>query len=316
VTYPSRTEDPALWEVVDTLSAADPDGERAARVFRDTFDQLYDGEHTGRYSVEQLNKTEKTHCGTLIEINLRRQFRDIVEDGDTRDYRIAGQDIDCKFSLTDGGWMLPPESLGVLLMVSTADDACARWSLGVVRATRENVRTSANRDAKTSLNRGGRQAIYWVHRLRPMPENVLLSLDAATREAIMTKPSGQARINELFRVVTGRRIGRGVIATVAQQRDYMKRVRDDGGARSALRGAGYLILGDYAAHRQVAAALGIVVPQRGEFVSVRVVPCEQGEVNAVEIEGRWWRASRDADDVTVEAPVLPSTRHARSLPSH
>ncbi|WP_418396390.1 NaeI family type II restriction endonuclease, partial [Yersinia enterocolitica] len=51
-----------------------------AKVFRATFDQLYDGQHTGRYSVEQLFKTEKTHFGTLIEINLQREFG--LADGD------------------------------------------------------------------------------------------------------------------------------------------------------------------------------------------------------------------------------------------
>ncbi|MDR0783081.1 MAG: NaeI family type II restriction endonuclease, partial [Propionibacteriaceae bacterium] len=92
----STLHDAQLVEIVDAIVAADPDGSRAARVFRETFDQLYDGEHTGRYSVTQLYKTEKTHFGTLIEINLRREFSDIICDGDKLDYQIAGHDIDCK----------------------------------------------------------------------------------------------------------------------------------------------------------------------------------------------------------------------------
>lgn len=304
---PDRAQDPELWQVVDTIAKADPDGSRAARVFRDTFDQLYDGEHTGRYSVTQLYKTEKTHFGTLIEINLRREFRDIISDGDKMDYRIAGHDIDCKFSFSDGGWMLPPECFGLLLLVGTADDGQAQWSLGVVRASDDNRRESANRDGKTSLNSTGRDAIFWLQRDAAMPENVLLAVDDATREAIMGAKTGQARINELFRLVTCRRIGRAVIATVAQQKDYMKRVRSSGGARTALRPEGYLVLGEYSAHARIAEALGIPVPQSGEFVSVRVVPCAKDEPLSACLDGRWWKAAKPGDIITSAAPELPPT---------
>lgn len=310
--YPERFDDPQFWEIIDTISQADPDGSRASRVFRDTFDQLYDGEHTGRYSVEQLYKTEKTHFGTLIEINLRREFRDIIADGDKLDYQIAGHDIDCKFSFTDGGWMLPPECFGLLLLVATADDGRAMWSLGVVRASVENRNTGGNRDAKVTLSKNGRESVFWLHRDAEMSENILLTMDNAKRDAIMQLTSGQARVNELFRRVTGCRISRAVIATVAQQKDYMKRVRDAGGARARLRPEGYLILGDYASHRRVAEALGVEIPQDGEFVSVRVTPCLQHEPSSVLLDGSWWRLAMPGELVTSEAPLLPTTRKAQS----
>jgi len=306
--HPERLDAPQLWDIIDAITRADPDGSRASRVFRDTFDQLYDGEHTGRYAVDQLYKTEKTHFGTLIEINLRREFRDVITDGDKLDYQIAGHDIDCKFSFTDGGWMLPPECFGLLLLVATADDGSARWSLGVVRANDENRNTGSNRDAKVTLNTTGRSAIYWLHRNAEMAENILLTMDETTRDAIMGLESGQARVNELFRRAIGRRISRAVIATVAQQKDYMKRVRYDGGARSHLRPEGYLILGDYASHSKVAESLGAEIPGHGEFVSVRVVPCDQDAPSSVLLGGRWWRQARADEEVTVPAPLLPTTK--------
>src|SRR5690606_34589600 len=156
--------------IAEALRRADPDGARAGQVFRETFDQLYDGVHTGRYSVDQLYKTEKTHFGTLLEINLRREFNDVIADGDKLDCRIAGHDIDCKFSFREGGWMLPPESFGLLLLVATANDGTARWSIGIVRAADEHRRTSANRDGKSSLNPVGRNAIQWVFRDENMVE--------------------------------------------------------------------------------------------------------------------------------------------------
>lgn len=69
---------------------------------------LLDGQHTGRFRWDQLYKTEKAHAGTLIEINLQREFG--FGDGLEMDYRIAGIDVDCKFSQTRGAWMIPPEA--------------------------------------------------------------------------------------------------------------------------------------------------------------------------------------------------------------
>ena len=69
---------------------------RVATVLRDTLDQLYDGQRTGRYKWDQLHKTEKTHCGTLVEINMQREFQ--FADGKKLDYKIANTEVDCKYS--------------------------------------------------------------------------------------------------------------------------------------------------------------------------------------------------------------------------
>lgn len=279
----------------------DPDGSRIARVFRSTFDQLYDGQHTGRYSVEQLFKTEKTHFGTLIEINLQREFK--IPDGSVLDFKIAGFEVDCKYSHT-GAWMLPIESFEQIVLVAQADDRKSLWSVGVVRATIENRRTSENRDKKTGLNVLGRSRIIWVFKDARMQPNALLDLPPSTVSEIMCGRSGQARVNELFRSATNIRLSRNIIATVAQQDDYMKRVRYNGGSRSALRPEGYLILGgDYFTQRSLAAALGAVVPEPGELVSVRVTPAAPQE--GVEIDGEWWRLAHPGEQIDGPAPVLP-----------
>ena len=162
-------QDAAFDEVVATLRAADPDGARAAAVFRSTYDQLYDGQHTGRYKWEDLYKTEKTHYGTLIEINLRREFNGVIGDGRLLDYKVNGHDIDCKYSHQLGSWMLPPESFRQLLLVCTASDEHSTWNMGVVRARDEYRRAGANRDGKTGLNQLGRENIVWLHRAAVLP---------------------------------------------------------------------------------------------------------------------------------------------------
>ena len=274
---------------------------------RRTLDQLYDGQRTGRYSWAQLHKTERTHFGTLFEINLRREFDDVIDEGVKLDYRISAHDVDCKFSQRMGGWMIPPEAIGHLLFVGYVNDAASEFAVGVVRASQDHLRPGANRDAKVGLNAAGRDAVRWLHRPGELPPNVLLQADPDDIAAIFaTGLSGQARVNELFRRIVRRRIGRNAVATVAQQDDFMKRVRENGGARSILRPEGYVILGgDYALHRWIAAQLGVPVPDPGEMVSIRITEASDDDVNTVEVGGTVWRAAEDNEPVSRPAPLIP-----------
>lgn len=305
----ANERDTALVEVFRAFEHADPGGTRIARMMRATLDQLYDGQRTGRYSWTQLHKTEKTHFGTLFEINLRREFDDVIDEGGKLDYRIVGHDVDCKFSQRMGGWMIPPEALGELMVVGFVDDVASEFAFGVVRASGSNVRTAANRDAKVQLNPAGRDAVRWLHRPGDLPPNVLLQVQQDDIEAIFAPGlSGQKRVNELFRRVTCRRIGRTVVATVAQQDDYMKRVRENGGARSILRSEGFIILGgDYSRHRLVAEQLGVVVPEPGELVSIRVVEASEEDANTFDQDGYRWRRAVEGERVAGPAPFIPHT---------
>ncbi|MFI6641563.1 NaeI family type II restriction endonuclease [Streptomyces sp. NPDC050504] len=296
-------DDPALAAVHDRIRSLDPSGERFARVLRDTIDQLLNGEVTGRYDWKTLFKTEKTHAGTIVEINLQREFK--FDDGDAMDYKIAGYDVDCKYSQNFGGWMIPPEAVGHLCLLVWADDYTSRWSAGLLRIERRWLNAGSNRDAKLTVKAEHRDKILWLWRDAELPENVLLHLDDADRTAVFAPKAGQARLNELFRRAQGRRIGRNVVRTVAQQKDYMKRVRGNGGSRSALRPEGILIMGDYRAHQEIARSLGLPVPREGEFVSARVTEAGPGRTapQAV-IAGIPWALARPGDPVTA-APLLP-----------
>jgi hypothetical protein len=296
--------DSELAAVAEQLVAMDPTGFRFASVLRNTIDQLLDGESTGRYDWKTLFKTEKTHAGTVVEINLQREFQ--FNDGDAMDYKIAGVDVDCKYSQRFGGWMIPPEAVGHLCLLVWADDYKTQWSAGLVRIRSELLNHGNNRDLKQTLSAQGREAVAWLWRDAELPENVLLHMNAADREAVFALPSGQARLNELFRRVQKRRIGRNVVRTVAQQKDYMKRVRGNGGSRSALRKDGILIMGDYESHKAIAEQLNVPVPQEGEFVSVRVVEVGAGQTErpTVTLDGREWACALSAEP-SQEGPLLP-----------
>ena len=278
-------------------------------VLRHTLDQLYDGQHTGRYRWDQLHKTEKTHCGTLVEINLHRELE--FEDGVAMDYQIAGVDVDCKYSQTIGGWMIPPESMGHLCLLISAEDHQSKWNLGLVRIEEGILSHGNNRDAKKSITAAGRNNIRWIFRDAALPPNILLELPRQTVDRIMALGSGQQRVNEIFRVAQQKRIGRGVVATLGQQDDYMKRVRGNGGSRSRLKREGIIILGGYEDHRSIADGLDVPIPQQGEFVSVRVAPAAQHSAGVVTLEGSLWRVARKSDPV-VAAPNCP---HCKKRPT-
>ncbi|MEV8221969.1 NaeI family type II restriction endonuclease [Dietzia maris] len=233
--------DPDRDRVVHEIARMDPTGERIGQVLRDTYDQLYDGARTQRYRWDQLFKTEKTHFGTLIEINLQREFEFV--DGDKLDYKIAAREVDAKYSQKLWGWMLPPEAVGELCLVVTASDQTSLFSVGVVRASEEFLNAGANRDGKRTISEGARNAVAWLQEAAPLPPNTLLHMPESDIDAVFGAGKGTSRVCELFRRTVGQIVGRSSIATVAAQLDITRRVRGgSGGARAPLAAEGLLVL--------------------------------------------------------------------------
>lgn len=289
--------DHAIEEVAEEIVRLDPTGKRWGAILRHTYDMIYNGPETGRYRWSELMKTEKTHFGTLFEINAQREFR--FEGGDATDYRIAGHQVDAKWSQTDGGWMLPPEVFDEIALLATASDTDAKFSVGLVRVTADHRGEGSNRDKKSSLNAAGRGAIKWLWRNASMPASILLQLPDEIVAHIFDNRYGTQRVNRLFRAAEGRLVHRNTVRTVAMQLDDQKRVRFNGGARSALQPEGYVILSSYHAH--LARALRVPVPDDKHYISVRLAP---GTDSDPLIAGqRWRRATKN--DPPVQAPILP-----------
>ncbi|EEB64047.1 NaeI family type II restriction endonuclease [Corynebacterium amycolatum] len=299
--------DSEVEKVKALIRDADPVGDRFAKVFRETYYLLYNGQKTGRYRWEQLYKTEKTHFGTLIEIAIRHEFAEIIDDGIQKhlDYRIAGIDVDCKFSMNKGSWMIPVEAENEIIIGLHSSDEDSCFSVCVERASSDKLTKGGNRDRKRTFTRSARSGIDWIFDDAPLPVNRLLHLSESAREKIFSNRSGQKRVNEFFRQALGLVINREDIATVAKQRDYMKRVRGNGGARTALAAEGIIILtGKYMRQMEIAEQLAGVKLRSDELIALRVVSVTDSHRGrgAVEIDGQSWRVATSTDPV-VQAPI-------------
>lgn len=303
---PTPGEDPELWSVHAALTAIDPDGVRTGYAIREALDQIYDGQRTGRWDYTQLLKTEKTHVGTLVEIWLQREFG--FADGEDLDYRIAGVDVDCKWSLNLYDWEIPQEMYSrgdKIALVVWANEYTARWASGLIRISEDVLRPPGRqRDGKRRLNDRGRDRILWIRPGADLVKNTLLHVeDPAKLEAIAYATGGQTAVDNLFRELTGQLVNRATVLTAAQQVDSAKRVRD---ARKHLRPSGIVIFGHYAPHPQMARELGLPAPTLGRYVSTRLASWRDGDPEpSTQIDGERWRRARP-DDPVVEAPTLPA----------
>ncbi len=289
--------DPSLQRAVDWFANQRRMVDRFGSAIRRSFDEVFDGQRTGRYSLTQLSKVEKTYIGTKVEIIVQAEFG--LKRGRHMDYLVAGEEIDAKWSIRSGGWMIPREAVGELCLCMTADDERSLFSVGIVRAEEGRLRSSRNQDRKRRLAPEGLAAMSWLAHDAGLPENLLLHLPEETRAAILDYHlSGQGRINQLFRLVRRRVVRREIVLTVAQQDDGPKRVRD---ARGHLRPDGIVILGHQKDHPRIARALRLPVPRKGEWVSTRLVPALASGPGTVAIEGVLWREARVGDAV-VAAP--------------
>ncbi|ANY21338.1 Type-2 restriction enzyme NaeI [Tsuneonella dongtanensis] len=240
--------------------------EKLRSFFRSAIDEVIDTARTGRYFLSDLEKTEKTYLGTKFEILLRDWLQ--VPRGVLLDLLIGGKEVDVK-STTGGksGWMIPPEAINqlcVLLRVNEVDATCA---VGLIRARTEYLRSGVNRDAKTSISADGRRNIWWLALDFPYTPNFWTLIDAELREAIMAPRGGTARLATLFENCLEIPVSRVLIASIAAQDDFMKRIRRNGGARDILAPKGIAILYSEV-DRDLMARLGLRFGSR-EFLSYR-----------------------------------------------
>jgi tetratricopeptide (TPR) repeat protein len=294
--------DPDLDEVFSALSKLDPTGLRAARVLRHSFDEIYDGAHTGRFRWDQLTRTEKAGMAARVAIGLGHEFG--FPGGAGQEVEIDGVAAGYAFSSSGKGWTFAQNEIGAVRVLLWADDERSLWGMGVLRVQpRLLAAAGAARRGGHRLNPLGNASVRWIHNHAPLPRNVLLSLPAEDTEAIFRESSAAGRLSELFRRAQGQVVGASAVAAVAMQENAMTRVRE---VRASLGLEGIVVLGGHHEHRRIAEALTLPVPGQGELVSIRLArrgPRHHGAPR-VEIRGEPWVIAQEGDPVGL-APLLP-----------
>lgn len=240
--------------------------EKLRSFFRSAIDEVIDTARTGRHFLSDLEKTEKTYLGTKFEILLRDWLQ--VPKGVLLDLKIGGQEVDVKSTTGGGyGWMIPPEAIGQLCILLRVNEIASTCAAGLVRARPAYLRPGANRDAKTGISAEGRTHIWWMALDFPYTPNFWTLIDERLRHRIMQPRGGTARLAVLFENCLGVPVSRVLIASIAAQDDFMKRIRRNGGARDVLAPMGIAVLYSEI-DRDLMLRLGLSFGSR-EFVSYR-----------------------------------------------
>lgn len=237
-----------------------------AHLLRQAIDDVILTAKTGRRAYEELEKTEKTYIGTRVEIELRAALN--LPRG-RLDCEILGQDVDIKHTM-GGTWMIPTEAVDQPCLLVAADETRARCYLGLVIARPEALTRSANKDGKRSISAAGMAQVLWLVQRAPYPPNFWRTVPPDAVARIFAGASGNDRMVALFREVQHRVIGREVIAGVARQADFMRRIRADKGrgTRDRLAAEGIALLsGQYDA--PLIDSLGLPRCGPSDFISIR-----------------------------------------------
>lgn len=246
-------------------------------LLRDIIDNVIQTPRTGRRSYDELEKTEKTYIGTQVEIVLRDELR--LPKG-RLDTVVLGHDVDIKHTMGNN-WMIPTEALDSPCILVAADEDRGVCYLGLIIARLEYLTSSQNRDAKRSVSADGFAHIRWIVPGVPYPPNFWRTIPQDAVDAIFQGDTGNDRVCALFREVQGVPIARDIINAVAKQKDFMRRIRADGGrgTRDRLAREGILLLsGTYDA--PLIRDLGLPI---GDFVSYR--PRDEHELTLARAAG-------------------------------
>jgi hypothetical protein len=260
-------------EITKRAGGTGPLAAKFSTMLRRCVDDVIMTPKTGRRAYEELEKTEKTYIGTRVEIELRAML-DLPKG--KLDTVILEQDVDIKNTM-GSNWMIPTEAIDNPCILVAADEARAICYLGLFVARQDYLTLGQNKDSKKSISALGFANIRWLLLDHPYPPNFWRTVRPDVIERIFTGHSGNQRMANLFREVQREPITRDVVEAVAQQQDFMRRIRSDNGrgTRDHLAREGILLLsGHYDA--PLISALALPTCSGSEFVSYR--PKSQKEV--------------------------------------
>ena len=228
-------------------------------------DEVIDAPRTNRFTISEIEKTEKTYLGTKVEILLRKFLKS--QKGKILDLLIDGIEVDVKNTI-GSNWTIPPEAIGHPCILIRCNEIRALCAFGILIVRGEALNAGSNRDGKRTVSSQGLASVYWLLKDEPYPQNFWERLNPTTRMEIMAPGGGKERLAILFRHMQRTPVSRLLVQAVAQQDDYMKRIRRNGGARDILAPVGIAILWG---QKDKALIEALKLPTCGpdEFISVK-----------------------------------------------
>lgn len=233
---------------------------------RAVIDAIIDPVRTGRTRFDHLDNVEKTFIGLKVE-HVLRDLLDVPKG--LRDLIIDGMDVDVKNTVRDT-WTIPPETYReeepcILIASEEATNLC--W-LGIFFARDAYLAPGMNRDGKRSVSAFGFENIWWIIEAADYPRSRWLTLDMERFRELRKVRGGTRRACAFFRENPNIVVDRSVIqALLYDQKDYMKRLRANQGARDELRKEGIALLsGTYDA--VILNQLGFGDIQEDEWIAV------------------------------------------------
>lgn len=248
--------------ILDSIGGYDALKIEFPKMIRKALDEVIDTSRTGRLTLDQTEKTEKTYIGTKVEILFRNMIgfpKGIL------DLCINGVDVDIK-NTVGKNWTLPPEVLGKACVLISSNEEKALCNLGLIMVRPEYLSAGTNRDGKKTISKSNFQHIYWILQDHPYQPNFWRDISPERVKRIFKPKGGTDRLVQMFKEMPGIPIHRDIILGIAQQDDAMKRLRKNGGARDALMAMGMVVLsGKY--NKDLIKALGLPFCSGSEFIS-------------------------------------------------
>ncbi|MBB1396479.1 NaeI family type II restriction endonuclease [Pseudoalteromonas sp. SG44-8] len=200
-------------------------------ILRSSLDEVIDMPRTNRFSLQELEKTEKTYIGTKVEIVFRDTF--LLNKGKKLDLLVEGKEVDVKNTIGTN-WTIPSEAVDEICVLLQTNDDKSSFCIGLIICRDRVLNQGRNRDGKRTISKSGKNEILWLVENGKLPKNFFLHMDEGLREEVLQPKGGATRLANLFRSFQNEIITRRLVECVARQKDYMKRIRGNGGARDIL----------------------------------------------------------------------------------
>jgi len=253
--------------------------EEVPRLLRQAIDEVIDAPRSRRLLIGELEKTEKTYIGTKIEILLRYHLR--LDRGKILDVLVDGIEVDIKNTIR-GSWMIPREAAGHPCILISANEKTAKCSFGLVVIQQDILRSRSNQDKKKTISSAGMANVHWLLKDHDYPKNFWEDVPPSVLRVVTNPRGGTERLNLLFRHYLRTPISRATVMALAPQKDTLKRLRKNGGARDRLVKDGIALLsGKY--HSDLISKLGLPFCGPSEFISIQ--PDEAGDLALLRAAG-------------------------------